>query len=254
MTFGDFVQYFSDVQICKFHEDHVYSHLRATSSHKNATFFRMSVQKEGKYYITINQSPRRHHQNDPNFQYSGVSLGVGKVENGVVKHVEGVFKADREVWTDSMLKPGDYVVHVKVHWYDKKSHDFVLSGYGPEEVKFLKVEKTQVPNFIERIYMDRGRVSHQLKSYSDLGEPSCLRAMEITEEGYGFVYYKNDSHKMLDEKIQYTNLEGLKLCKPYRGQSYQIQVPAGEERIVLLKQDPEAEYVRQGFNESCRFH
>jgi len=31
-------------------------------------------------------------------------------------------------------------------------------------------------------------------------------------------------------------------------------VPAGEERIVLLKQDPEAEYVRQGFNESCRFH
>jgi len=206
MTFGDFVQYFSDVQICKFHEDHVYSHLRATSSHKNATFFRMSVQKEGKYYITINQSPRRHHQNDPNFQYSGVSLGVGKVENGVVKHVEGVFKADREVWTDSMLKPGDYVVHVKVHWYDKKSHDFVLSGYGPEEVKFLKVEKTQVPNFIERIYMDRGRVSHQLKSYSDLSQPSCFRAMEITEEGNGFVYYKNNSHKVLDEKIQFTAL------------------------------------------------
>jgi len=148
MAFGDFLQYFSDVQVCKVHEDHVYSQLRATSSHKNATFFRMSVHKEGNYYITINQIARRHHQNDSNFQHSGVSLVVGKVENGVVKHVEGVFKADLEVWTDDMLKPGDYVVHVKVQWYDKKSHDFVLSGYGPEEVKFVKVENTQDSNVL----------------------------------------------------------------------------------------------------------
>jgi len=47
-------------------------------------------------------------------------------------------------------------------------------------------------------------------------------------------------------------LEGLKLCKPYRGKNYNITVAPGEKKIVLLKVDPDSETVRQSFSERSK--
>jgi len=48
-------------------------------------------------------------------------------------------------------------------------------------------------------------------------------------------------------------LEGLKLCKPYRGKNYNITVAPGEKKIVLLKVYPDSETVRQSFSERSKF-
>jgi len=57
----------------------------------------------------------------------------------------------------------------------------------------------------------------------------------------------------LNEIINFTTLEGLKLVKPYRQQQYSIKVGPGEEKIVLLKCDPHCDGYRQSFSERSTF-
>lgn len=253
MRYNDFLTYYSDVQICKIHDDFHYTSIRVKTNHKNANFFRVHVPKEGKYYFTVNQHSKRHHPHD-NFRYSPIWLVLAKVEkNGEIKHIEACFKDDREVWTDGHLQAGDYHVYVKVAWFDQTTRDFVLTAYGPDDVSFTRAQKSDLPQFVEKVYIDKGRQSKKLESYADLGQVQCFRAVELTDEGYGFIYYQNKSQKTLSEQINFNVLEGLKLCKPNRGKQYQIRVAPGEEKIVLLKVDPDSETVRQSFSERSKF-
>jgi len=57
----------------------------------------------------------------------------------------------------------------------------------------------------------------------------------------------------LNETINFNTLEGLKLVKPYRGTQYSIKVGPGEEKIVLLKCDPNCDGYRQSFSERSTF-
>jgi len=253
MPFKDFLKYYSDVQICKIHDDYHYTSIKVNTNHKNGNFFKVRVQKDGKYFLTVNQQSKRHHASADNFQYSSVWLVLGKQNGDKFEHVHGGFKADREVFTDGHLTAGEYLLYVKVAWYDKAPRDFVLSSYGPDDVIFTKIQKTDVPQLVEKIYHDKGRSCKKLESYADLGQPNCFRAVELTDEGYGYIYYQNKSNKTLNETINFNVLEGLKLVKPFRGRQYQIQVKPGEEKIVLLKCDPECDGYRQSFSERANF-
>ena len=60
------------------------------------------------------------------------------------------------------------------------------------------------------------------------------------EEGYGFTLYDNKSKEStLNEKVNYTTFEGLQLMKPFKDQSYEVAVAAGQRQIVIIRQmDP----------------
>jgi len=253
ISYEDFLHYYSDVQICKVHDDYHYTSIKVTINYKNAQFFKMTVPKDGKYYVTVNQHSKRHHAKAENFRYSPVWLVLAKQEGNTFKHIEGCFKDDREVFTEGHLTAGEYLIYTKVAWYDNTERQFVLSVYGPDDVKLTSTPKADLPDFIEKSFMDRGKSSKKLESYADLGQPNCFRAVELTDEGWGFIYYQNKSNKSLNEQINFNVLEGLKLCKPYRGKQYQIKVAPGEEKVVLLKIDPDAETVRQSFSERAKF-
>jgi hypothetical protein len=170
MPYEDFLKYYSDVQICKVHDDYRYTSLRVNTNHKNAKFFKMSVVKEGKYYISVNQHSKRHHDKVEDFQYSSVWLIVAKQEGNEIKFIQADFKADREVWTDEHLPVGEYLLYVKVAWFDKAPRDFVLSSYGPNDVSFTSVDKSSVPSFVEKVFTEKARrSSKKLESYADLG-------------------------------------------------------------------------------------
>lgn len=54
MEFTDFYQFFTDVAICYFHDDYLYSSKTITIRQKNACYFKVVVQTSGLYYFTIN--------------------------------------------------------------------------------------------------------------------------------------------------------------------------------------------------------
>jgi calpain-15 len=254
MAFNDFVKYFSDVQICKIHDDYHYTSLRCTANYKHASFLKMIVRTEGKYYITINQESKRHHNSSENYRHSSVCLILAKPEGNSVKHIEGCFKADREVFTEGHLKPGEYLIYVKIPWFNKTTRDFVASSYGPDDVRMTKITKSEANRLAEKAFIDKGRHSVKRVSYGDLGYPKCSRAIEITEEGYCFFHYSNQESKTLHEHISFKVLLGLKLCKPYRGKEFDITVAPGEEKVVLLKVDPDADSIKHSFGERSSFH
>jgi len=136
MPYEEFLKYYSDVQICKVHDDYSYTSTRVKTDSQHAKFFKMTIPKTGKYYLTVNQHSKRHHEKAEDFQYSSVWLIIAKQEGNEIKFIQADFRADREVWTDDALEAGEYLLYVKVAWYDKTTRDFVLSSYGPENVAF----------------------------------------------------------------------------------------------------------------------
>ena len=254
MSYDDILKYFSDIEICQYHDYYIYSSIKTNCNYKNASFFKVKINQEGQYYFTINQKLTRSYSDTNNLKYSTVWMVLGKCEEDDLIYVDSAFKADREVWTSNQLTPGTYILYSKISWLDQRTHDFVVSGYGPSEVKFQQMTKAQLPYSIERVYIDRGRHSRKLEGYIDLQQPQCLRAVELTEEGYGFIYYQNNGTKVLNEQVKFKILEGLKLCKPYRGTQFQIRVAPGEEKIVLFKINPDVDIIRQSFIEISEFN
>jgi hypothetical protein len=143
MPFEDFLNYYSDCQICKYHDDFKYTSLRVTTSPGESNWFKIPVAKDGKYFFSVNQTSKRHHDKSEDFQYSDVKYVLAD-SNGKVLATE--YSADREVWADHLvLSTGDYYLHASVQWYDGATRDFVLSSYGVNDVALNQVSKSDIP-------------------------------------------------------------------------------------------------------------
>jgi hypothetical protein len=253
MSFQDMLKYFSDIQICKVHDEYKYNSVKSSCDHRHATFFKLTVRESGHYYITINQESKRKHAERENYRYSEVSVVFGRKTANGYEYVEGIQKADKEVWTDGHMDAGEYIVYVKIHWNEQRTKEFSISSYGVGTVDIQQVPQTFCPEFIEKVYMSKGRQSQKKEDYQHCGVRNCFRAVELTDDGFGFIYYKNESNKTLEEEIYFKAMEGLKFKKPFTGNNYKISVPPGQERIVITKVLPNAARIRQAFTERARF-
>jgi len=236
MQWEDFVKYFTDVQICEFYDTYVYNSHQMESGAKNAKYFKLTVKEAGRYYITANQTSKRKFLPEQKYQYSEISLIIaGKDADGNLVHIDGFQRADKEVWTHGDLIEGEYYVYCKTNWRDGLNHKFSVGVYGPAEAQIEQVEKTaEMKSYIQQCYLTLGRKSQKLIDYGYYGVKECWRALELTDDGIGFLYYKNESDKTLDEELQFT-LQGWKFMKPYRGENIQVKVPPHEEKVIILK-------------------
>jgi len=253
MAFEDFLKYFSDVQICKVHDEYTYKALRVKASPNHATYFKLTVKKAGHYYLTANQESKRKHLPSEEYKYSEIAIVFAKKNGKDYEYVEGFARTDKEVWTDGELQPGEYIVYIKVDWTQKQDKDFSFGVYGSGDVSIEKVPKSYCPDFLAKTYQYKGRTSKKLEDYAYYNVANCYRAVELTDDGFGFVYYKNDSKVTLDEELYFKVMEGLKLRKPYRGNCIKITVKPGEEKCVVTKVIPEAKRIRQAFTEKVKF-
>jgi calpain-15 len=253
MAFDDFLQYFSDAQICKAHDDYLYKSLKVKAAPNHATYFKVQVKKAGHYYLTANQESKRKHLPSEDYHYSEIAIVFAKKNGKDYEYVEGFQRTDKEVWTDGELQPGEYIVYVKVDWNQKHEKEFALGIYGVGEVTIEKIPKSYCPDFLEKTYQFKGRTSKKLESYAYYNVADCYRAVELTDDGFGFVYYKNNSKVTLEEELYFKVMEGLKLRKPFRGNSIKVLVKPGEEKCVVTKVVPDAKKIRQAFTEKVRF-
>ena len=60
----------------------------------------------------------------------------------------------------------------------------------------------------------------------------------MTEEGYGYVHIVNgDAESRFKEKVEYTKFDRLSLLKPFKGDSYEVDVGPGECKTVVIRQN-----------------
>ena len=253
MSFEDFCKYFSDVQICRVHDDYNYSHHKTHVDPNHAVYVRFTIEKAGHYYITINQKSKRFFQESDGYQYSDVFLIVGREDGDDFEYVQGIRRADREVWTDGDFRPGTYIAYVKVPWYDGQSHDVTISTYGIGHTEFDEVPKESFGSeFLEKVYTQKAIKSGALKTYADDGEPDVYKYAELTDDGFGYFFFWNQGLSVLDVDVYFKIMSGIKLRKPYRGKTFKITVAPGEKQIVLTKVNPYYE-VKQVYSEIPTF-
>ena len=253
MSFDDFRKYFSDVQICRVHDDYKYSAHRFTVEANHASYIRFTIHEKGHYYITINQKSKRHFLESENYQYSDVFLIIGRENGQDFEYVQGIQRADREVWTDGDMEPGNYIAYVKVLWYDSQAHDIVISSYGIGEAEFSSTSKEEFGgHFLEKVYTSKAVQSENMKSYKDEGEENALRCAELTDDGFGYFFFWNKSQATLNTQIYFKVMSGIKLRKPFRGKKFDLTVAPGEKQIVITKVNPYYE-VKQVYAEHPTF-
>lgn len=140
MEYDDFCQYFSDFQICYFHDGYKYSALKLENVDKNENvFLQFEITKPGKYYFSLNQMNKRFFEKSKRYRYSNLSFVVSRQSNsGKAEYIGSHMKADKENWLGEFCKPGLYTVMIKANW---KSfvRNFSFSVYGPTTCQIKRV-------------------------------------------------------------------------------------------------------------------
>jgi len=143
MEYDDFCKFYSDFQICYFHDRHKYSALHITNAEKNKNIFlQFEIRKRGKYYFSLNQMNKRFFEKSKRYRYSNLSYIVSRRnKSGEAEYVGSQMKADKENWIGEDCEPGLYTVMIKPNW---KSfvREFSFSVYGPETCKIQRVRLT----------------------------------------------------------------------------------------------------------------
>ena len=74
----------------------------------------------------------------------------------------------------------------------------------------------------------------------DKGAPHIKKYKCFGPEGYGFIIVENDEKDAtFKEKVTFNSFKGLEFLPPESGQSYDINVPPGGNKTIIIKCDPE---------------
>jgi hypothetical protein len=75
---------------------------------------------------------------------------------------------------------------------------------------------------------------------ADKGAPLIKKYKCFGPEGYGFIIIENDEEEAsLKEKVTFNTFTGLEFLPPETGESYDILVPPGGNKTIVIKADPE---------------
>lgn len=141
MGYDDFCQYYSDFQVCYFHDGYKYSALKVENVQKNENvFLQFEIPKPGKYYFSLNQMNKRFFEKPKRYRYSNLSFVVSRQSgSGKAEYIGSAMKADKENWLGEFCQPGLYTVMIKANW---KSfvRNFSFSVYGPSTCRIRRVK------------------------------------------------------------------------------------------------------------------
>ncbi|CAD8192249.1 unnamed protein product [Paramecium pentaurelia] len=224
MSIKDFLKYFDDLSVCYVKEGYQYQSILVQSNNKKSEYFSIQIQKPGCYYFTINQKNVRF-ENSNNYSPTKILLFKGDCL------INGNFKCERECWLSSDLEQGLYTLVIKTQWKFSKTNKYTLSSYGPAQVNINKINK--IPNLLQQAFLQLARKSIKKKGYQK--HPEIKQAYEFhLKQGYGFYYVENLSGKSFESKVKFSQMDGLKLRKPYRGNNLEIKLSENQEFLALL--------------------
>lgn len=150
---------------------------------------------------------------------------------------------EREVWEDYNFEAGDYLCYVEIDWQTDEINSFVLSAYGSSEAFFIRDEKGEHPEFLEKVFMSCAIKYGRKTTFENEGAVDCIKYHQMLPEGYGYNFFCNDSMvASIKEVVTYTKFQGLELVKPFSGDGYEVLVKPQEKRIVLLRQTNPTSY------------
>lgn len=238
MPWEEFLKFYSDVQICYYHDGYRYSAEKYQSKRNETVFIKFEISEPGLYYFSVNQRNRRFYAQNAGYRYTHVGWVLGQDLGEDGKFVASGLKADKENWGSAECEPGTYYAMVHTPWRSC-SREFSYSVYGPGLTELERIQEEDLPeNFISKIFTHKAREDLEVKG-ANFGHRKHPGIRYVTNEknGWAYVYFKNeeDSHQISVTLNFGSGGAGVRILPPFSGSKPTFTVGPGEEEIVLYK-------------------
>jgi calpain-15 len=239
MTYNDFCKYFSDLQICYFHDDYKYSAVKLRSEKGEKVMLSFEIHVEGVYYVSVNQKMTRAFPKAQKYAYSNLSFTLNKIGPGKeCKFVAGQTRDDFENWAEVKLTPGNYAVEIKTNW-TSCVNEFSFSVYGPETIPIGVTTAQALPrNMTERAITSAAEEDTDTPTltFASQGHPDISYKIFDNKNGAGYVYFRNDSPNVtLSASADLTKSQNIALKSPREGLNPHVSVDPGETTSIAFE-------------------
>lgn len=238
MPWEEFLTYYSDVQICYYHDGYKYSAGKYESKRNEMVFVKFTLETEGDYYFSVNQRNRRFYPKNSGYRYTPISWVLGRTDGEDSVFVGGGNKRDKENWAKATCQPGDYYAMIHTPWRSC-SREFSYSVYGPGLTTLERINEEDLPeNFINEIFMSKAREELETKGgdFSHRKHPG-IRYVSSEHNGWAYIYFQNDedSHQISVTLDLGGSQSGVRVMPPHSGFRPSTVVDPGTSDIILYK-------------------
>lgn len=221
MTYADFVKYYSDLQICYYHDKFKYSAARFNTKPNETVNLSFQITQKGVFYLSVNQRLKREFPKSKAYKFSNLEFSVSKLDNqGNPKLIGSQAKPDFENWIERELEPGNYVVMIKTPWVSCVN-EFSFSVYGPEMVILNVKDPNAIPDdFAQKAIKNLAKDDTQAQTFDfgKQGYPEVKYKFSHNSNGNGYLYIENGtSNVVYTGTADFSSSSGIALKEPYNG-------------------------------------
>ena len=234
MAYEDFIQFYTSTHICQIHDDFNYNCKKIkVNSNEFFNIAKVNVNKNSSGYFLVNLKNKRIYQNlkgIDNFNNPFCSMIVFKQDKNGFKYIgSDSGKHDRLYVECENMEQGTYYIAVT---FPKESKNFELNNFEPKKfdklsfrvgiysnLKDAKIEdideneKNDIKDFIFNMISQLANENPEKYRFANEGENSSWRVINFdnNRNGYGYIYYDNNSDAFLRERVKITSLVNVNL-------------------------------------------
>ena len=242
MAWTDFLEYFSDVQICYFHDGYKYS-AEKYKTHRNQTIYlEFALDSGGQYYFSVNQRNQRFFPPQAGYKYSKLGWVLGKraqhSDGPQFEFVASGNKPDKENWDDPHCSPGQYVVMITTPWRSI-AREFSFSVYGPGLAGLRRLPKDKEPKgFLRSVFKSKAMQDLKANGFSFARRNHAdMRYLSGEKNGWAYLYLENGEHQHeLSVTLRLGSGDsGVRVLPPHSGFRPSVTVGPGQSDIIVYK-------------------
>ena len=234
MAYEDFIQFYTSTHICQIHDDFNYNCKKfKVNGDEFFNIAKVNVNKNSSGYFLVNLKNKRIYQNlkgIDNFNNPFCSMIVFKQDKNGFKYIgSDSGKNDRLYVECENMEQGTYYIAVT---FPKESKNFELNNFEPKKfdklsfrvgiysnLKDAKIEdideneKNDIKDFIFNMINQLANDNPEKYRFANEGENSSWRVINFdnNRNGYGYIYYDNNSDAFLRERVKITSLVNVNL-------------------------------------------
>ena len=234
MAYEDFIQFYTSTHICQIHDDFNYNCKKfKVNGDEFFNIAKVNVNKNSSGYFLVNLKNKRIYQNlkgIDNFNNPFCSMIVFKQDKNGFKYIgSDSGKHDRLYVECENMEQGTYYIAVT---FPKESKNFELNNFEPKKfdklsfrvgiysnLKDAKIEdideneKNDIKDFIFNMINQLANDNPEKYRFANEGENSSWRVINFdnNRNGYGYIYYDNNSDAFLRERVKITSLVNVNL-------------------------------------------
>lgn len=239
ITFNDFIQYFSDVQICYFYDDFKYSAIKIQARQGETVFVSFRISTPGIYYVSLNQKLARAFPRNSGYAYSPLQIFVAEeLADSGYRFVANSMRDDFENWVKCDLKPGKFVVMVRAAWVSFVD-ECSLSVYGLQKLSLSRLPANAVPQeFMSEALKSHARDdrSTEMFTFQKTGFADIGYKLFDTKEGCGYVYFENkNASTLVNITSDFRSSQNIRLSPPHSIMNPQFSLEPNSTKIIVFE-------------------